>query len=53
MNTERREFLRQLTCVLPGFVALAQTTSAQAATETPKPDHDMSAMPPHWTGHEV
>jgi putative intracellular protease/amidase len=53
MNTERREFLRQLTCVLPGLAALAQTTSAQAAPEEPKPAHDMSAMPPGWMGHEV
>ena len=51
MNTERREFLRQLTCVLPGFAALAQTASAQA--QAAAPDHDMSALPPSWTGHEV
>lgn len=49
MNTERRDFLRQLTCVLPGLAALAQNTSAQAA----EAGHDMSAMPPGWTGHEV
>lgn len=53
MNTERREFLRQLTCVLPGLAALAQTTSAQAAAEQQPPAHDMSAMPPGWVGSEV
>jgi len=53
MNTERREFLRQLTCVLPGLAALAQTTSVQAAAEPPPPAHDMSAMPANWTGKEV
>ena len=53
MNTERREFLRQLTCVLPGFAALAQTTRAQAPAQAAAPDHDMSAMPPGWMGHEV
>lgn len=55
MNTERRHFLRQLTCVLPGLAALAQTTSAHAQQRAvqPPPAHDMSAMPPTWMGSEL
>lgn len=50
MNTERRAFLQQLAAVLPGMAAL----SAPAAQEKPlPPSHDMSAMPPTWTGSEV
>lgn len=55
MNTPRRDFLQQLTCVLPGLAALAKASSASAANpgETPEPAHDMSAMPPGWMGKEV
>lgn len=53
MNTERRDFLRQLTCVLPGFAVLAQTAAAQSTSKPPTAAHDMSAMPASWMGQEV
>lgn len=53
MNTERRDFLRQLTCVLPGFAAMVQSAAAQSTSKPPPAAHDMSAMPPGWMGKEV
>ena len=55
MNTDRRDFIQQLTYALPGLAALTAASTAQAADpgKPPVPAHDMSALPKNWTGSEV
>lgn len=50
MTIERRDFLRTAAAALASSPWLARAADAAAIPSTP--GHDMSAMPPSWTGHE-
>jgi cyclohexyl-isocyanide hydratase len=50
MTTERRDFLRLATAALAASPWLARAADSPAAK--PAGGHDMSAMPPSWTGSE-
>ena len=53
MDLQRRDFLRQLSCILPSLTALSSVTAAEPKqTPSPKTGHDMSGMPASWMGKE-
>lgn len=51
MTIERRSFLRTATAALAASPWLARTADGQTDKPT-TPGHDMSSMPPGWTGRE-
>jgi cyclohexyl-isocyanide hydratase len=50
MSSERREFLRAAGAALAASPWLAK--AADSTAPQPAPGHDMSALPPNWTGSE-